>query len=108
MGQGDSGMAARVNKGGRPRKLPKEKTLVGLELPDEMIAGYERWLAEVQRTVPGGSGISRADLMRDVLAKALEEHEGAVRRAAPAKPSPAPPSKPAAAKKPLKKTPRRS
>jgi hypothetical protein len=80
-------MAARVNKGGRPRKLPKEKTLVGLELPDEMVAGYERWLAELQRTVPGGSGISRADLMRDVLARALDEHERASRQTPLPKPS---------------------
>ena len=68
------------NKGGRPRKLPKEKTPVHLEVPDDVLAGFDRWVEELQVSVPGGAGISRADLMRDVLAKALREHEAGAKR----------------------------
>lgn len=62
-------------KGGRPRKIQEPSTPIHLVLPDRLLAGYDRWVERVQLAVPGGLGISRADIMRDVLEKALRAHE---------------------------------
>lgn len=70
-------------KGGRPRKIEGEKTAIHLVLPDRLIAGYDRWLERVQLTVPGGLGITRADLMRDVLEKGLRAQEAEDQAARP-------------------------
>ena len=37
-----------------------------------MVATVDAWVAELQASTPGGSAITRADLIRDLLAKALE------------------------------------
>jgi len=71
-----------VNKGGRPRKLPRDKTPVHLEMPDDVLAGFDRWVEELRDSVPGGEGITRADLMRSILKKALAEHQASQKRVA--------------------------
>lgn len=67
---------------GRPRKTPRESTPVHIIMPDDVLAGFDRWVDELRDTVPGGAGITRADLMRDLLARALAEHEAEPRRPA--------------------------
>lgn len=64
-----------ANQGGRPRKIQEPSTAIHIQLPDRLIDGYDRWVQEIQLTVPGGLGIGRADLMRDALERALREHQ---------------------------------
>lgn len=43
-----------------------------LALPSETVTELDRWLEELRGSVPGGGGISRADLIRDILQKAVQ------------------------------------
>jgi hypothetical protein len=58
---------------GRPKKLTSPKAL-HIFIPEDTIAGLDAWVAESQATLTGGSGISRASLIRDLLRKAVEDH----------------------------------
>ena len=77
----------------RPKTLPEGGGLVHVTLPAETIGGLDEWVEELRATVPGGGGISRSSLIRDVLQKAVAEWRGehrptaARRRGTPA-PSP--------------------
>jgi hypothetical protein len=49
---------------------------VYVRLPAEALAKLDAWVEELRTSVPGGTGISRSDLIRDVVVKAVEEREG--------------------------------
>lgn len=61
---------------GRPRKTPVDSEAIYLRLPAAVVAGYERWRDELHAVV-GGSAVTTQDVMRDVLERALAEHEAA-------------------------------
>lgn len=69
-----------MNKGGRPRKIPEESTVIPLRVEDRVIAGYDAWVKEIHAEVFGGEAITRADLMRAALAEALEKRLSANRK----------------------------
>lgn len=59
---------------GRPAKLG-EHTAVLLRLPDQLLGEIEAWRAEIERELPGGAAISRADLMRHILEEAVRRRK---------------------------------
>ncbi len=70
-----------MGKGGRPRKIAGESTAIQLLVPDDVLRAYDAWLSEVQASVPGGEGITRPDIMRDVLARAVRARMAKAARA---------------------------
>lgn len=70
---------------GRPKKLRGEPHPVHIVLPAELVAELDAWVDEARVALPGGSGITRADLIRDLLHNALSER----RQARPARLPPA-------------------
>lgn len=87
---------------GRPRKLGSTTPLL-VRLQDELLAELDVWLGEVRGAAIGTSTVTRSDLVRDIIGRAVEEHRA--QRAAAASPPPAPKPKPRAPVK--KKTSRR-
>ena len=83
-----------MSKTGRPRKLPEASRKLLLTLSEELILGLDEWVDEIRRTQLGGSGVSRTDLARDILARAVDEHRrarsgsAAVLEPTPATPAP--------------------
>lgn len=75
---------------GRPKKLPDESSVLMVRCPDTLIAGLDDWVEELRENNIGMSGISRADLIRDILMRAVAEHRAA---AAPKTPPTKLPSK---------------
>ena len=61
---------------GRTKKLP-ETTPLYLRVPSVLVQELDEWVEESARSLPGGSGITRTDLIRDLLQKAVEEHRRA-------------------------------
>lgn len=66
---------------GRPRKLP-EHTAVLLRLPDDLLHDIDAWRGEIERDLPGGATITRADLMRHLLEKDVRQWKARKRRLA--------------------------
>jgi len=56
---------------GRPTKVVDGEP-VHILLSKETATRLDAWVEELRRTVPGGAGITRADLMRDILNKAVD------------------------------------
>jgi len=50
---------------------------VYVRLPDETVEELDAWVEELRAGVPGGSGITRSDLIRDVVVKAMAERHKA-------------------------------
>ncbi len=61
-----------ATKIGRPPKLG-DVSMVHLRLPDRVIDGLDAWVEQAAASTPGGSGITRSDLIRDILARAVAE-----------------------------------
>jgi hypothetical protein len=66
-----------MNRPGRPRKLPEASRKLLLTLSEDLIAGLDEWVDEIRSTQIGGSGVTRTDLARDLLARAVDEHRRA-------------------------------
>jgi hypothetical protein len=64
---------------GRPKRLPSTKA-VHILLPEETVEALDAWVVEAQATLPGGSGITRADLIRDLLRRAVAERAASKRK----------------------------
>lgn len=58
---------------GRPKRVQGEAEKILVTLPIDTIAGLDEWLEELRAQV-GGGGATRQDLIRDILARAVEEH----------------------------------
>ena len=56
---------------GRPPKVVDPHRFL-LILPGAVVENLDAWVDELKASTPGGSAITRADLIRDLLAKALE------------------------------------
>lgn len=90
---------------GRPRKFAST-TPVLVRVPDELLENLDEWVEEVRAAELGTSTVSRSDLIRDILTRAVKEH-----RAPQTSPAPVPTprrSSGSPAKKSLKTRPRRS
>lgn len=61
---------------GRPKKVVGGEG-VHVLLSRETIKALDVWVLEIQRQLPGGSGVTRADLIRDLLNKAIRDHHAA-------------------------------
>jgi metal-responsive CopG/Arc/MetJ family transcriptional regulator len=48
---------------------------VFVRMPTDMVERLDAWLAEIRQAQVGFSSVSRADLIRDVVFRAIEEHE---------------------------------
>lgn len=57
---------------GRPPKV-EDPHRVLLVLPGAMVEYFDAWVVQLRKSTPGGSAITRADLIRDLLARAVEE-----------------------------------
>ena len=55
------------------KKLPETAPLY-IRAPVTLLAALDEWVEEVKSELPGGSGITRTDLIRDVLQRAVDEH----------------------------------
>ena len=55
---------------GRPKKFEASSKVLVM-LPAPTIAALDAWVEELRASTPGGSAISRSDLIRDLLAKAV-------------------------------------
>lgn len=60
---------------GRPKKLPDDTSVVMLRCPDWLIGELDRWVAELREENIGMSGITRSDLIRNVLMRAVEDRQ---------------------------------
>lgn len=58
---------------GRPKTLPEGSRKILLTLTPEIIEGLDAWVEEIRATQIGGSGVTRTDLARDILARAIGE-----------------------------------
>lgn len=58
---------------GRPKKLPDESSVLMVRCPDTLIVGLDDWVEELREKHVGMSGITRADLIRDILMRAVAE-----------------------------------
>lgn len=79
---------------GRPRKLV-DAAPIAIRIPADLLEELDSWAEEVRESGIGTSSVTRSDIVRDIVKKALEE-----RRAQRTAPTPSP------AKKQLKKSPR--
>lgn len=61
---------ARGSKIGRPKKFASHGML-NMRVPTETLEALDAWVEELRASTPGGSAISRSDLIRDLLAKAV-------------------------------------
>jgi hypothetical protein len=59
---------------GKPTKLPKSQEQVAFRLPSELVARVDAYAEAIAATVPGVR-ITRADAVRALLTKALDEHD---------------------------------
>lgn len=59
----------------RPKVLPENTVALYLRVPTQLVEHLDSWVSDIRGTTIGGSGITRTDLIRDILGKAVEEHE---------------------------------
>jgi len=64
------------------RAESKAGPAVYVRFPTDAVGELDEWVEELRGSVPGGSGISRSDLIRDVVLAALAERRE--KRAKPA------------------------
>lgn len=64
---------------GRPPLFENPQT-VHMKFPQELLDGLDAWVEELQATVPGGASINRSALIRDLLERALREHEASKKK----------------------------
>lgn len=64
---------------GRPKKLP-DASAVYVLVPQDTLDGLDMWVEELRESQLGMSGITRADLIRDILARALADRKKPGRR----------------------------
>ena len=77
---------ARPSKGGRQ---------IQVRLPEDDIQELEAWVSEMRSERPGMSGITRSDLMRDIIMNATAEHrEARMKSAKRARSRPSPRAEP--------------
>lgn len=43
-----------------------------LDIEQSTLDALDQWVAELREAVPGGGGIARADLIRDILRRAVQ------------------------------------
>jgi metal-responsive CopG/Arc/MetJ family transcriptional regulator len=67
---------------GRPRTLPEGARDVLVRLPAETIEELDQWVEEIREEQVGASGVTRANLIRDLLEKALKERRAKRRKGA--------------------------
>lgn len=72
---------------GRPRKFGST-TPVLVRVPDELLEELDLWKEQVRAAETGTSNITRSDLIRDILAKAVAQRRMELLTAKPAKPLP--------------------
>jgi hypothetical protein len=68
-------------------RRPKPGQVIYLRVPEDAIEELDRWVDELRAAQPGMSGISRADLMRDILVREANTHREARAPATSTKPS---------------------
>lgn len=55
----------------------KAGAAIYVRLPPETVEELDAWVEELRASVPGGSGISRSDVIRDVVVKTMSERRAA-------------------------------
>ena len=60
-----------------PRKKLAETADLHIRAPVTLLAALDEWTEELKGELPGGSGITRTDLIRDLLQKAVDERQKA-------------------------------
>jgi hypothetical protein len=61
-------------KTGRPRKIEGESHRLVMTLDADTVTGLDEWVEEIRASQIGGSGTARTDLIRDILARAVDDH----------------------------------
>jgi len=64
---------------GRPKKI-QEPVMVHLRFPADVVAELDAWVEEMRASFPGLGGISRTDLVRDIVLRALADRKKPGRR----------------------------
>lgn len=68
-------MVSKRKSGGRPKKIEGEVHRLVMAFDVETIEALDAWVEELRETQFGASGMARTDLIREIVAKAIEEHQ---------------------------------
>ena len=77
---------------GRPRKLG-DASGISIRIPDELLDELDAWAKEVRETGIGTSSVTRSDIVRDIVRRALEERRARRAVPTPTRPKAPPPKK---------------
>jgi hypothetical protein len=70
-GRGDG----RVERLGKLVSVHGRQSLIYVRLYADTVEELDAWVAELQESTPGGSGISRSDVIRDIVVRAMDRRK---------------------------------
>jgi hypothetical protein len=68
-------MASTSKRLGRPKKIEGDAHRLVMVLDAETVEGLDAWVEELRATQFGASGMARTDLIREILGRAVREHQ---------------------------------